>query len=245
MLHGKSVDESAKTGGRDTGVCEYIRSRTRDGDDMVGEEEHPADQRFLREVHHRVKNNLQVVCSLLRIEGRRVVDRETLAVFKRSEERIQSMALVYDTLYRSDGHDLVPLHEYLQQMMCQLVSSVCDRSGRPTLSFQLAPIFVSSRMATTLGLLVNEIVSNHLRENSRGVTNVLSLCLKRDAGRVEIELSEDGAEETSRAAEGDIEHQILRALVKQVKGTLTSSNNGGISTRLSVPAAVLEADPHG
>jgi len=74
---------------------------------------------------------------------------------------------------------------------------------------------------------------------------VLALCLERDSGRVEIELREDGAEEISRAAEGDMEQQILQALVKQVQGKLTSSNSGGVSTRLSVPAAVLEADPHG
>lgn len=245
MFNGKCGDESVKTRGGGTAIREYISSGRRDKVDMVAGEEHVADQRFLREVHHRVKNNLQVVCSLLRLEGRRLVDRETLAVFKRSEERIQSMALVYDTLYRSDGHDLVPLHEYLQEMMRQLVYSVCDRSGRPNLSFQLAPIFVSSRMATNLGLLVNEIVSNHLRGSSRGATNVLALCLERDSGRVEIELREDGAEEISRAAEGDMEQQILQALVKQVQGKLTSSNSGGVSTRLSVPAAVLEADPHG
>ena len=244
MCNERCCDEDMMTEVASAAVREYSGIGKADGVDMMAEDEHGMDQRFLREVHHRVKNNLQVVCSLLRLEGRRMVDRNTLAVFKRSEERIQSMALVYDKLYRGDGHDLVPLHEYLQEMMRQLVYSVCDRTGRPNLSFQLTPMLVSSRIATNLGLLVNEVVSNHLRGNSRGPSNVLTLCLERITGQVEIELREDGAEEISRAAEGDMEQQILQALVKQVQGTLTSSNDGGVSTRITLPATVLEADPH-
>jgi len=97
MFNGKCGDESVKTRGGGTAIREYISSGRRDKVDMVAGEEHVADQRFLREVHHRVKNNLQVVCSLLRLEGRRLVDRETLAVFNlKSRRLITRLVKVFD-----------------------------------------------------------------------------------------------------------------------------------------------------
>jgi two-component sensor histidine kinase len=197
------------------------------------------DHAFLKEVHHRIKNNLQVVCSLLRIQGRGVADLSMREVLKRSEERIQGMALVYDKLYKSEQHDSVPLDQYLREMVTQLVSSVRAREVRPQLEFRLQPVFVQSRLATSIGLLVNEIVSNHLRVFATDSNGPLTLSLGRDGANLIIELREPDRHRPSDGALGAIEQQILDALIRQVNGALSYSNSQGVSTRISFPMRQL------
>jgi two-component sensor histidine kinase len=178
------------------------------------------DQAFLKEVHHRVKNNLQIVCSLLRLQRRGVADLAVQDVFKRSEERIQSMALVYDKLHRGDGYDTVPLHEYLQEMIVQLVCSVRARDERPQLHFRLTSTLVSSRDATAIGLLVNELVSNHLRVHAPDSQGPLTVIMERREDQTRIWLNETGRDDLNQSGLGVMDQQILDALVRQVNGHL-------------------------
>lgn len=190
------------------------------------------DQEFLREVHHRVKNNLQVICSLLRLQSRSLTDSSARSVFKRSEERIQSMALVYDKLYHDDGYDTVPLDEYLREMINQLVCSARPRAERPQLDFYLDRVTVSSRTATAVGLLMNEVVSHHLRDYVSSTPTHLRLILSSDESQISIELQEDTGTTSERVPLGDMEQQILDALLKQVKGAITYEVHGRIHTRI-------------
>jgi two-component sensor histidine kinase len=190
------------------------------------------DQAFLREVHHRVKNNLQVVCSLLRLQSRSLADSSARTVFKRSEERIQSMALVYDKLYRGNGYDRVPLDEYLREMIDQLVCSARPRAERPQLDFCLDAVTVSSRTATAVGLLMNEVVSHHLRNYPSTTMTHLRVILSGDQSQISIELQEDTGTTSERVPLGDMEQQILDALLKQVQGAITYRVDGMIHTRI-------------
>ncbi len=211
--------------------------------DMYGQQRAPQvdplselDHAFLREVHHKVKNNLQVVCSLLRLQGRSVSDPDVRNVFKRSEERIQSMALVYDKLYRGDGYDSVSLDEYLREMVQQLLSSALPRAERPQLDFCLEPLLVPSRTATTIGLLMNEVVSHHLRIYATSAFRQLKVTLSQDDSRVIIELREDRSAGVGHSSLGYMDQQILDALLKQVEGVITHDVEGKVFTRIVLSA---------
>ncbi len=97
-----------------------VRGLSRAKNHLEGSDADSQAKEYLHEIHHQVKNNLQVVCSLLRIQGRGLLDPEAREVFRRSEERIQCMALVYDKLYNVDDGSSVPFHEYLHDLMQQL-----------------------------------------------------------------------------------------------------------------------------
>lgn len=196
------------------------------------------DQEFLKEVHHRVKNNLQVVCSLLRLQGRGVSDTNARDAFKRSEERIQSMALVYDKLYKGDGHDTVPLDQYLREMIGHLVCSARTREERPEVEYRLQPILVSSRLAISVGLLMNEVISNHLRIYCRESTEPLMVHLACEGPYVVIELQGMMRGAAQHDSLGVMEQQILDALIKQVDGVIDYGINGGGATRISFPSDV-------
>jgi two-component sensor histidine kinase len=201
----------------------------------------PVDQGLLKEVHHRVKNNLQVVCSLLRLQGRGISDSNAREAFKRSEERIQSMALVYDKLYKGDGDDTVQLDEYLRDMTGHLMSSVRSREERPEVEYRLTPIRVCSRLATSIGLLMNEVISNHLRLNAKDSRAPLVLGLEVNGALVVIELRQGDWDGGRPVLLGVMEQQILDALVKQIEGSIDYGLKGGGVIRVSFPARVAAA----
>jgi two-component sensor histidine kinase len=195
---------------------------------------------FLQELHHRIKNNLQIVCSLLRIQGRGLRDDDAQQTFRRMEERIHSMALVYDKLSESGGHDSVQLDEYLKDVATQLLCGVRRSQDRPRLEFNLKPFVVPSVVATRFGLLLNEILSNHLRHRSLEPRVDLELSLEVVADRARLSLLERGDVRSSVVSEpGERDKQVLAAMVAQIKGEINQGETGEIGTAVRFPAGVL------
>ena len=118
---------------------------------------------LLHEVHHRVKNNLQVITSLLRMEGSRAADAVTRSVLFEMKGRIRSMALVHEALYRSGTFAAVDLHTYLQQVATTAFRAQANNNGAVRLVLQLEPVRATLDLATPCGLLVNELISNSLK----------------------------------------------------------------------------------
>ncbi|WP_158081218.1 PAS domain S-box protein [Rhodoferax fermentans] len=118
---------------------------------------------LLHEVHHRVKNNLQIITSLLRLEAGRSDEPHTRAVLKDMQGRIYSMALLHESLYRSGTFASVELGAYLRQLATQAFRSQAGVVGDVRLVLVLAEVHVGMDQATPCGLLVNELLSNCLK----------------------------------------------------------------------------------
>ena len=118
---------------------------------------------LLHEVHHRVKNNLQVITSLLRLEARRAGANagDTRGVFTTMQGRIRTMALMHETLYRSGSFAAVELHHYIRQVATLALRAQANDAVR--LVLELSPVRVSLDQATPCGLLVNELLCNSLK----------------------------------------------------------------------------------
>lgn len=115
---------------------------------------------LLNEVHHRVKNNLQVITSLLRLEAGRSAQQDTKEVLREMQGRIRSMALLHESLYRSGIFASVDLGAYIRQLATQAFRAQASRCGAVRLQLDLSPVQVTMDQATPCGLLVNELISN-------------------------------------------------------------------------------------
>ena len=134
---------------------------------------------LLNEVHHRVKNNLQVITSLLRLEAGRSAYAPTKVVLQDMQGRIRSMALLHESLYRSGVFARVDLGAYLKQLATQAFRSVSDRHEAVRLALELDAVNVSLDQATPCGLLVNELISNCFKHAfPHGTGGVLRIELK-------------------------------------------------------------------
>jgi PAS domain S-box-containing protein len=116
---------------------------------------------LLKEVHHRVKNNLQVICSLLNLQARSTEDPLLVEQLKESRNRVKSMALVHEKLYQSESLSKIDLHEYLQDLTKHLLRSHDRRFSEISLKIDISrEILLDIDVAIPCGLIINELVSN-------------------------------------------------------------------------------------
>jgi len=118
---------------------------------------------LLKEIHHRVKNNMQVICSLLNLQLGYVRDPVALALFRESESRIRSMAMIHEKLYQNESLARVDFSEYLSSLSSLLFATYVANPAAVRLETHLDPVFLDLDTAVPLGLIVNELVSNSLK----------------------------------------------------------------------------------
>ena len=198
---------------------------------------------LLKEVHHRVKNNLQVITSLLRLEAGRLEHPTTITVLKDMQSRIRAMALLHETIYRSSSFAEVDLAAYLEQLGQQLFRSLLTRPGTIQLQLRLTPVRLGLDQAIHCGLIVNELVSNCLKhafpEGAAGEVRIELRCL--EGPRLELILADNGV-----GLPGDFEMrnsrtlglQLVSDLAVQLQGKLEVGRRSGTSFQLHfTPAA--------
>jgi len=118
---------------------------------------------LLKEIHHRVKNNMQVISSLLQLQAQYVEDEPTLALFEESQTRIHSMALIHEQLYQSEHLDRIDLPPYVQNLVANLYQSFGCGNTAIQFNLNLDPIYLNIETAIPCGLIINELVSNSLK----------------------------------------------------------------------------------
>jgi len=185
---------------------------------------------LLKEVHHRVKNNLQIISSLFSLQSNYISDRHMLEILKAGESRIFSMTLVHDLLYRSHSQNFVQINlaEYIET----LVSNLYDMYGttkldlnRVTLKVETEPIWVNIDIAISCGLIVNELVTNALKHAfPAGQVGQIYIIVKLQAhDRIVIKVGDDGIGlplELNWQNTKSLGLQIVNILTNQLKGNI-------------------------
>jgi two-component sensor histidine kinase len=115
---------------------------------------------LLREVHHRVKNNLAIICSLFYLQATHTKDEQTVQIFCDMENRVHSMAMVHESLYGSENLARIDFAEYAQALAKDILSSHRTPSNPVQLKSELEPVIMSADMAIPCGLILNELISN-------------------------------------------------------------------------------------
>jgi two-component sensor histidine kinase len=198
---------------------------------------------LLREVYHRVKNNLQVIDSLIVLQARQLTDPIAKAALLSLRHRVHALGLVHNQLMGSDNLKTFDIAPFLQELSANLVDGSAGREIR--LSVQAAPLNVGLDFAIPLGLLVTELVTNSLKHafpDGKGDINVI---LERAAdGSVVVVVSDNGkgyervdiASGVSTAALGT---SIIEGLVAQLRGSAMVRSDQGTRTEIRVPSPVL------
>jgi PAS domain S-box-containing protein len=190
---------------------------------------------LLKEIHHRVKNNLQVISSLLGIQAQRVTDPVAREAYADSIRRIRSMALVHEKLYRSQDVPQIDFREYLHSVADDLHYSL-HRDGIE-LRVEAEPIMLGIDVAVPCGLIANELVSNALKHafpgGSHGTVVVSFKRLSKD--KLQLEVQDDGVgfpAEMDVHAMSSMGMSIIRTLTEQISGTLGLDRTRG--TRFTI-----------
>ncbi|MGD8535065.1 MAG: PAS domain S-box protein, partial [Candidatus Aminicenantes bacterium] len=118
---------------------------------------------LLQEVHHRVKNNMQIISSLLNLQSRHVKDKESLGLFKSSQNRVKSMALIHERLYQSKDFTRIDVADYVQNLTNHLFITYGISKDAVKLKMNIKDIFLDINTAIPCALIINELVSNSLK----------------------------------------------------------------------------------
>ncbi len=197
---------------------------------------------LLREIHHRVKNNLQVVSSLLGLQFRDAADDGIRKMFQESQNRIHSMALLHEILYQSNAFSRVNLPDYIRQIATHLFSSYGIGGDRIRLLTNLETVSLNVDAAVPCGLIVNELISNSLKyafpDGRRGEVRV-ELLARRD-GMAQLVVADNGVglhADCDWATAQSLGWRLVRSLAEQLGAEVEVKSAAGTEIQLTFAAA--------
>jgi len=183
-------------------------------------------QTLIREIHHRVKNNLQVVASMLRLQSGIIHDEHLQQVFAQSQSRVASMALIHEKLYKGDDLAQVDLSQYIKELFAELVQL---NKVRETIRYRAAidpDLVLDLDTMVPLGLILNELITNSFKHAfNEGQEGFIDLRIHRaDKQQFDLHYSDNGRgmSEISRTTDtGTLGHSLIESLVEQLNGFMT------------------------
>ncbi len=186
---------------------------------------------LLKEIHHRVKNNLQIISSLLNLQSSYIKDKESLEIFRESQNRVKSMALIHEELYKASNLSQIDFKKYVENLINHLYQSYRLVSKTVTFTINTKDISLDIETAIPLGLIINELVSNSLKyafkKNNIGQ---IFVDLKNIDTSFELIVSDNGVglpkgfDFTNTNTLGS---QLVISLTDQIDGSIKIDNSDG------------------
>jgi PAS domain S-box-containing protein len=186
---------------------------------------------LLQEIHHRVKNNLQIIASLLSLQSAYISDPQMLLKFQESQQRIRAMALIHEKLYQSETLAKVDLADYVQSLVAILVRTYTTGS-QIGLEIQVDPATVAIDTAIPVGLMLNELVTNALKyayPNGRTGKLIVALSAESD-GHFILRVQDDGGglpADFQLGQVGTLGLRLVRMFAKQLRAEVTLDSEPG------------------
>jgi PAS domain S-box-containing protein/excisionase family DNA binding protein len=201
---------------------------------------------LLKEIHHRVKNNLQVICSLLNLQGDLIEDTALRARFQEGEQRIQTMALIHETLYQVSDMASFHLAPYVRRLGEALLRAYGGEEGRVTLTTHLENLALPLDSAVPCGLILHELLSNALKHAfPGGQVGAITLDLRAEPDQhVTLRVADTGVgvpEGFDLHQSDSLGLQLVCMLTEQLGGTLTVARDRGTAWTLIFPLSEAQA----
>ncbi|MGZ7044651.1 MAG: histidine kinase dimerization/phosphoacceptor domain -containing protein, partial [Methanobacterium sp.] len=180
---------------------------------------------LLREIHHRVKNNLQIISTLLELQSDEIDDEKIVENYRESQNRIQSIALIHERMYQSEDLSNIDLSSYITTLISDLFDSYGAISDHIKTEITVPKMVFSIETSIPLGLVINEIISNSLKYAFKGVDNPkISVLLKSLGGnKYKLDISDNGIgfpENIDYKNTSSLGLQLVNALVDQIEGEI-------------------------
>lgn len=187
-----------------------------------------------KEIHHRIKNNLQVISTLLYLESDKFKDKKVRDAFKNSQDRVRTMALVHEKLYQSEDMESIDFADYTKNLITYLSQSYVVGNRNISIDLDVADVFLNMDTAVPLGIIINELVSNSLKyafedkdENEKGI---ISVDIEHLGDDFMLKVSDDGCgipEDIDFRDTESLGLQLVTNLVEQIDGNIELKRDNG------------------
>jgi two-component system, sensor histidine kinase PdtaS len=195
---------------------------------------------LLREIHHRVKNNLQVVSSLLNMHVRKVSDPKSKKILEEGADRVTAMAIIHKNLYQHTDLKTISLDDYLSKLCDQLFANYQAMDAHVALKTDLQPVDVDLDRLIPIGLIVNELISNAMKHAFTETQEAqISVKLSKNAqNQIELEIADNGV---GMSADIDMEKsesigmKLIRIFSQKLNSLVEISGDNGTNVKLCIP----------
>lgn len=154
----QKIPETSGYSGKFQGLIYDITARKMSEEAVEG-----IDKIRVREMHHRIKNNLQIISALLSLQAEKFEDEEVIEAFRESQNRVSSISMIHEELHEGENLDTLDFTEYLQKLTSDLFASYKVKNDNVSLKLDLEKVDIGMEIAIPLGIIVNEIISNSLK----------------------------------------------------------------------------------
>jgi two-component sensor histidine kinase len=220
-----------------TGVIGNIIDITRRKEGALALEKSVKEKELLmRELQHRVKNNLNIVTGIIRLGEMNITDNLSKKIFTDARNRINAISSIYENLYQSSDISSIELHLYIDGLADSLITTYSTGGGRISLVKELDSCSIELKRAVPLGLLVNELITNSIKYAFNGTNEgTITVRLKNSEGIITIAVEDTGKglpDEITADDGGNMGLTLVRMLAEQIEGKLSFESRKG--TRISV-----------
>ena len=195
---------------------------------------------LLKEIHHRVKNNLQIVSSLLSLQTEHVAPEEALEALKESQNRVRSMAMIHEQLYSSGDLARIKFDRYVRDLTSYIFRTYSTRAGKISLTMDVQPVALGIDRAIPCGIIINELVTNALKHafphESGGTIHIRFV--KGGDQEVLLTVEDDGVgipEGLDPEKSTSLGLELVQTLVEQLKGKVSIESSGGARFSIRFP----------
>ncbi|HEX2628200.1 MAG TPA: sensor histidine kinase [Chitinophagaceae bacterium] len=193
-------------------------------------------QWMMKELHHRVKNNLQIVSSLLNLQSYRLKDEESVAAIKESQLRVQAMSLMHQRLYQVDDVSMVNFKLYLTDLAETLMRAYGYGADDFDLAIDVEQEFLDVDTVMPMGLLVNEIITNSFKYAYKDVARpALRIHLASADKQLKLEVGDNGPGMVDTASKAGFGKKLIAALTQQLKAKYTVDTTNGTLYTFNIP----------
>jgi two-component sensor histidine kinase/PAS domain-containing protein len=201
---------------------------------------------LLGEIHHRVKNNLQIITSLLKLQQKYIKDKESLDIFNTAISRIQSIAIIHEKLYKSKDLANTNVAEYIRELSSYLLASSQTEEHTITMDININPIYLNLDRSILCGLIINELLLNAIKyafptPKSSGEKNKIAISFVRENMKYILSVMDNGiglAPGFDITTQKTLGMKIVTTLVKQISGTITIDSREGTTITITFPVEV-------
>jgi len=193
---------------------------------------------LLREIHHRVKNNLQVISSLLGIQSRQITDRKAKEAIQEGRSRVHSMSLIHQNLYKKDNLTGIEMKDYLKKLSTSIISSYILQQGQVEVQHDIDEMTLDVETVVPIGLITNELLTNSLKyafpDDRKGV---ITIQLKEKSNQLQLCISDDGIgldPDQLRHKEESYGHSLIKAFRKKLDATIDIKGDNGTEVTIKI-----------
>ncbi len=192
-----------------------------------------------KEIHHRVKNNLQVISSMLDLQSQSLNDERAAAIIKEGIQRVQSMAFIHQNLYQGNAVNSVNMNEYIKMLSTHLFQTYNIRTDKIQLHTQIEDLNLHTDTAIPLGMILNELISNALKYAFKGKeTGDIWVTMRRNDNGLLLQVKDNGTgldKDFDPGTSNSFGYEIIKAFCQKMKARLQVDGHSGTDVQVHIP----------